>query len=138
MRRLTYKQKAFINEFVKCKNGSEAAMKVYDVKNKNVARNIASTNLIKPNIRKSIDEHLRSSGYQPSVSISRLMLTEEKGAGIKATASDSIRASELLLKLSGNLIERKQSTSVNVNVDNLDKNELLKLKDKYDKLLNDS
>ena len=80
---------------------------------------------------------MKESGYQSSQSINRLIVTAEEGTGKRATASDQIRADELLLKLSGNLIERKQSTSVNVNIDNLDKSELLKLKDKYDKLLSE-
>jgi phage terminase small subunit len=59
---LTYKQKAFINEFVKTKNATAAAASVYRVKSRSVARQMGSENLAKPYIRQSIDALLHASG----------------------------------------------------------------------------
>lgn len=136
VRQLTGKQKAFVKEYVKTKNGLQSALKAYETTDPNVAKVIASDNLTKPNIRRTIDEYLELAEYNPIDSIRSLRSNEIAGQGVKATASDSIRASELLLKLSGAVIDRSQSTSLNINVESLDKNELLKVKKKYDALLN--
>src|SRR3990167_1576500 len=115
--KLTYKQKAFVNEFLKTKNATASAMNVYDVKNRTVAKSIGAENLSKPAIREAIESILQSSGYDPRTSVEALIENQERGKGVKATASDSIRASELLLKMSGNFIERHQSVSMNFNFD---------------------
>jgi len=133
--KLTYKQKAFVNEFVKTKNATTSAMNVYDVKSREVAKSIGTENLSKPAIRQSIETLLQASGYDPVSSVEALIENQEKGKGVKATASDSIRASELLLKMSGNFIEKRQSVSVNYGLDGLSKGELLKLKVQFDEFI---
>ena len=56
MRKLTIKQKAFVDETIKTKNPTEAVRRVYNLGGKkgthleNTARSIASENLTKPNI----------------------------------------------------------------------------------------
>lgn len=58
-RKLTVKQKKFVKEYVLNNgNGQEAAKAVYDVANDNVARNIASENLTKPNVKDAIEQAL--------------------------------------------------------------------------------
>ena len=57
-RNLTRKQRNFVNEYIKTGNGQNSALKSYNVSNENVARNIASENLTKPNVLKSIQEAL--------------------------------------------------------------------------------
>jgi len=136
-RNLTYKQKAFVNEFIESKNATTAAMKVYAVKNRNVAKSIGAENLSKPAIRESIEILLRSTGYDPQSSVKALIENQDIGVGVKATASDSIRASELLLKMSGKFVEKHQSISMNFNIDSLNNEELHKLKKEYDKLLSE-
>ena len=136
MNKLTYKQKAFVSEFVKTKNATTSALNAYNVKNRSVARSIGAENLSKPYIRQSIDTLLQASGYDPKTSITALIDNQEAGKGVKATAGDSIRASELLLKLSGNCIEKHQQTvSVSMDIDTMNVEQLLKLKEKYDLLL---
>jgi len=136
MNKLTYKQKAFVSEFVKTRNATASAMSSYSVKNRSVARQIGSENLAKPYIRQSIDTLLQTSGYDPKSSIAALIDNQEAGKGIKATAGDSIRASELLLKLSGSFIEKHQQTvSLSMNLDAMNVEQLLKLKEKYDRFL---
>lgn len=130
---LTYKQKTFVNEYIRSKNGSKSAMKAYDVKNEAVARSIASQNLTKLNIKDAIDIHLQASGYSPIDSIQRLTKTAEAGAEIKATAREQIRADELLLKLSGHLVKRSQSYSMSM--DFSDKEQCLAFIKKYENII---
>ena len=132
---LNKKQKLFVDEYVKTKNGLQSAMKVYNVKNGNSAKVIASKNLTNANIIQSVDKHLREAGYNPQQSINRLQANAEAGKGIKATASDSIRADELLLKLSNMLNEKKTTLNLNMDIDTMDKNKLFKVNEKYKKLI---
>ena len=129
------KHKIFVAEYLKTHNATKSVLKAYPNHNYNSARSTGSRLLAKDSIHKSIDQHLEEVGYTPSISIGRLMDNEEAGVGVKCTASDSIRASELLLKLSGKLVDRKQTANISMNIDTTDKYELLKLKRKYDKLL---
>lgn len=65
---LTLKQNTFKDKVIEqirtkgATNGTEAAMQVYDVKDRSVAGGIASENLQKPQIRKSIEEELNAKG----------------------------------------------------------------------------
>lgn len=52
-RKLTPKQKEFIQRYIETGNGTQAALEVYDVNNNNTARSIASENLTKPAIVKA-------------------------------------------------------------------------------------
>lgn len=134
--KLTYKQKAFIQEFIKTKNGTQSALKVYDTTKPEIAKSIASENLSKPYIKEKIDYYLRSADYNATDSIKRLKANAEAGAGVKATASDSIRADELLLKVAGHLIDKSQSVSVKYDLSTLPPDKLMKEKERLDKLLN--
>jgi len=56
---LTVKQKKFVKAYVANDgNGQEAAKAVYNVANDNVARNIASENLTKPNVKEAVEQAL--------------------------------------------------------------------------------
>lgn len=59
LRKLTYKQKAFIDEFVATRNGAQSAVKAYNT-DALVGRNIASENLAKPYIRQEIDNRFKA------------------------------------------------------------------------------
>jgi phage terminase small subunit len=133
MRRLTIKQKLFINEYVKTKNGMRSAMKVYDVKNKNVAGNIASENLNKPNIKESLGKLLVSSGYDPRLSVANLIAVEQAETK-KITGADKINASKLLLQLSGYLMQTTINANYNYDLSNMDHAQLITVKEKYNKL----
>jgi phage terminase small subunit len=133
---LTVKQYKFVQEYTKSGNGTQSALKTYNVKNRKIAQSLASDNLSKPIIRKSIEEVLQDSGYKTSDSINTLTSIQRNGKDKKLSASDSIRATELLLKLEGKLVDRKQVSKLNINIETADKIKLLKLKEKYNKLLN--
>lgn len=72
MRQLTIKQKGFVKETIKTKNPTEAVRRIYDIGSKGgskekkqfeqTARAIASQNLTKPVIQKSIEELLEQEG----------------------------------------------------------------------------
>jgi len=53
-RKLTLKQAKFTKEYLKKGNATEAAAKVYNVKNRNTANSIATENLAKPAIKEAI------------------------------------------------------------------------------------
>lgn len=59
MKKLTPKQKEFVEEYAKTKNATKAALKAYDTTDYKTAQNIGSENLSKPIIR-TITEQLFS------------------------------------------------------------------------------
>ena len=59
----TPKQKQFVKEYIKNKfNGSKAALQVYDVKNKDSAKEIAHQNLQKEVVQNEVQRQLAQSG----------------------------------------------------------------------------
>jgi phage terminase small subunit len=136
MDRLTIKQNKFINEYVKSNgNGQQSAMKVYDVKNENVARSIASQNLIKVNVRERLDKILQKD------SLNLLTITDKLSTIIVSdpvkgySGSDILEAVKTGLKLHGVLSDRKQITNVNIDahLSSLSKYELIQLHNKKKK-----
>lgn len=115
---LTYKQKQFTQEYIKSNgNGLQSALKVYDVKNKNVAGAIAGENLKKPIIQEELDKILQREELQLSSITNRLsdIIVSEPAKGY--SGADILEAVKTGLKLHGVLTDRKQVTSVNVNAD---------------------
>lgn len=134
-RRLTLKQKMFVDEYIKTKNATKAAMKIYDTKSKTMAAVIGSENIRKHNVAQRIEQVLRDAKYEPVASVRSIMSIEEKGNKRPETYSASLKASEMLLKMSSLLIEKSQHVSLSANIDNMAPTDLLILKKKYDKLL---
>jgi len=62
---LTLKQKQFVKEYIDTKNATEAAMRVYDCKSRNVANSIGAENLAKPSINDEIQRVVDTHG--PSI-----------------------------------------------------------------------
>lgn len=87
-RRLTAKQKAFTEEYVRNGgNGAQAALKVYDTTDFSTASSIASENLTKPNI---MEELLRTA--------ERLGATREK---VVSPVIDALDSEDLDMRLKG-------------------------------------
>lgn len=95
-RRLTIKQKKFVENYIKTGNGQESAKQAgYDVKNDNMARVIASTNIIKDNIKAEIDKRTAQIEQKTNITVDfirsehlRLQhLAESKGDLSNATAN---------------------------------------------------
>ena len=57
--KLTEKQKAFCDYYIESLNATESHKKAYSCNNDKVARTEGSKNLVKPNIKKYIDEKLK-------------------------------------------------------------------------------
>jgi phage terminase small subunit len=51
----TLKQKAWVKEYIECKNATEAAMRVYDCKDRDSAKAIGGENLSKLNFKEVLD-----------------------------------------------------------------------------------
>lgn len=132
---LTYKERTFAEEYAKTHNGTRSALKAYDVKNLKTASVIASENLAKPRVINRIDQIMKQAKYNPVNSVRSVMSIEEKASKNKMTYGHSLKASEMLLKLSNTLVEKTQHTTLNMNIDSMDSHDLLILKKKYDKLL---
>jgi hypothetical protein len=109
-KKLTIKQKKFVKAYVATDgNGQEAAKAVYDVKNDNVARNIASENLTKPNVKEAIDQALIKheitieSAVKPIADGLQAVREQMTEHGVVASVDHSTRlkASGMALKLLG-------------------------------------
>lgn len=57
-RPLTIKQRKFVDEVVKSGNATDAAMKVYNCKNRTIAKSVWPENLAKPCIKEAIEDRL--------------------------------------------------------------------------------
>jgi len=125
----------FVDEYIKTKNATKAALKIYDTKSKTMAAVIGSENIRKHNVAQRIEQVLRDAKYEPVASVRSIMSIEEKGNKRPETYSASLKASEMLLKMSSLLIEKSQHVSLSANIDNMAPTDLLILKKKYDKLL---
>lgn len=55
-KKLTKKQRGFVVDYVSTENGAEAVIKNYDVKDRIVAKAVASENLTKPYIQEAVKE----------------------------------------------------------------------------------
>lgn len=111
---LTDKQKAFAQEYAKTLNGTQSALKVYDVSEakdpRNLASVIATENLAKPSVRAEIDRILSEVGVTLNDVVSihkRNMIQEEH-------LPTSQRATEKFYELMG--ITESESKKGNVNV----------------------
>jgi len=68
--KLTFKQKRFAKEYIETGNATEAAARVYNVKNRNVANNIGAENLAKPSVRATIQSAAEKLGITPEYVLS--------------------------------------------------------------------
>ena len=120
---LTFKQKRFVREYVATGNGTQSALKAYDIKGKNsektiesaknVAKMIGSENLTKPNVIAAIktlsekipDSLLIKKHKQLLNKQERVVLNDkETGSYIENTGqphSDVVRALDMAYKLKG-------------------------------------
>ena len=103
---ITKKQKDFADALIETGNGTQSALKAYDTDSVNVAKNIASENLTKPNVI----AYLESMAPRASQRIVELSNQEEN-------LTVSLGASKDILDRSGfKPVERTESVNVNVDV----------------------
>ena len=108
-KRLTLKQARWVEETVKTLNPTEAARRVYKVKNSSVAKVIAHENLTKPYLQEALGERLRGLGLDDEriAAIHRRNLEQSENISASNTALD------MLYKLSGAYAPEKRA---NLNV----------------------
>ena|SRR3990167_4907729 len=133
MGKLTLKQKRFVAQYAANNgNGTQAVLRVYDTDKDYVAKNIASENLTKPNVREELDRILAKDELKLSKIVDNMssiaVATPSKGF----SGADVLDANKTLLKLHGVLTDRKQVTTYNMSVDlnKLSQHELLELRNK--------
>lgn len=116
MRRLSLKQKNFAKEYVKNNgNATEAVVKSYNIIKRGTAQSVGTENLSKPVIKEEIADILNSESLSKRDISKSIKANMTIGQGVKATASDSLRAAELLLKLHGAFPSSK-STHLNIDI----------------------
>ena len=132
-KRITLKQRVFIQKYLESGNGTQSALEAYDTNDPEVASVIASENLTKPNIKDEIQRVLSSKGLTLQDITSKLgTIANEKD--IRPTASDSIRALDILLKLHNAYPTQKtQHTNVNIRTD-LNKQDFKDLLNDYNRI----
>jgi len=142
--KLTFKQKRFIQEYIKNKgNGEHAALRTYDTTNPDTARSIASENLTKPTVQEELKRLLASGNLQLENITSRLSQVIQSEPSKGFSGSDVIQAINTGLKLHGVLVNRKQTTTLNIdaNLSELSEHELRQLyskkRDETDIILSD-
>jgi phage terminase small subunit len=70
--KLTNKQRAFIEHYLECWNATEAARKAGYQGNSNTLGTVGAENLLKPNIRRRIEERLKTAAMSADEVLSRL------------------------------------------------------------------
>ena len=128
--RLSYKQKAFIKEAVKTLNPTEAIVRSYDVKNRVVAKSMASENLAKPYLKEALEQAMEEQGITDD-----LLLKEHKKVIIQSKHLPSKNtAIDMAYKLKGSYApDKKQVSNLNININ--DSEQVLKrLRDLKDEL----
>lgn len=115
VRKLTFKQKAFVKEYISNNgNGTQAVLKTYDVKNEEVARSIASENLTKPDVKETIQEILNRKGLGLE-HISEEINVLANASVTNVSADVKLRSLDTLLKLHGAYPGTKHA-NVNINL----------------------
>ena len=118
--KLTRKQKAFADEYLKTGNGTHSAKKAYNIKKKSdtVAAVIATENIRKPNVL----EYLKENASIAASVIMDLVQNEETPAAVRLGASKDV-----LDRAGYKPIERTQDVNFNINVESMSTEELLSL-----------
>lgn len=112
MKKLTLKQKKFIENYLRNGgNATGAAMEVYTPKNRHVAESMGWENMRKPEIQEIIRQELERGGISLEDVLKNIKANMEAGMGVKARASDSLKASEILLKVMGAFPDQRRTST---------------------------
>lgn len=123
-RRLTLKQQAFVNEYIKNRgNGTLSALNSYNIKEKTVANAIAVENLQKPSIIDEVRAASQRAGLTVDRAITRLNQVMEQDKYVVPAVS-----------LWADMTGYKQKADVNVNVAVLDEQSSRAITDKVREL----
>lgn len=115
-RKLTFKQRKWLDAYFETGNATEAAMQAYDVKNRDVARNIGTQNVAKlsfEDIMEGVglsDQKLLSKVYEKMAS------KDPKEVNGKWVSVDNhqaqLKATEMALKLKGRLKDNPENVNI--------------------------
>jgi len=106
----TLKQKAFVRELIDNKfNGTEAASRTYNVKNRNTANAIASENLAKPVIQKELHDLMEKQGLTKSFVLENMREAIKSGVGRDSRNSDALRGLDMVAKIYGMYPSQKKT-----------------------------
>lgn len=104
----TLKQKAFVKELVKTKNGTQAIINAgYNVKSRQIASNMAVENLKKTNIQNALLVELEKVGLTDSRIAELLEEAIVSGVGRDSRNSDALRGLDMLNKMKGTYAPKK-------------------------------
>jgi hypothetical protein len=115
-------------------NLTEAAMKVYDVKDRDVARKLGSENMAKPDVKEQIDKALEVAGLSFETSFKEIGKIAQAD-GVKITGEQKLKANIEIIKLLGGYPGQKGSkgaTNIQNNYINIGFSEAKKELDKID------
>lgn len=148
-RELTLKQKGFIRDYIRLKNGTQAVRNNYDVVDESTTRSIASENLTKPHIRDEIELMMKEIDATEKIkkvinsNIQANKTTEYKGKIISSNKPDYAerrKTAKFLSELGGYLAPKQiqqQSVSLSIvrKLEGLTSNQLsVLLKEELEKL----
>ena len=112
--RLTIKQERFIKKTVETLNPAEAVRQVYNVANDNSARQLASENLTKPNIREALLREFEKKELNNDLVSDKHKENIVQNKNLPAR----ITAREMYYKITGAFApERQERVSLNINLD---------------------
>lgn len=96
-RNLSFKQRLFIQQYLQLNgNGTQAALRVYNVKNTATASQISYENLRKPKVQEAISSFLEADSSVLSRTVQLLENVSDHG-----TPHDQLKACQVVLKLYG-------------------------------------
>lgn len=104
--KLTKKQMGFVKDYIATGNGTQSALKNYDVNNANTARSIASENLTKPAIRANIRPIVERYKKELDAIISAMELKDKNTEEYQTLVNAAEKIHKLIELLSGNPTER--------------------------------
>jgi phage terminase small subunit len=112
--KLTPKQIKFVKGVAEGKSQTQAALEAYDTTSIDVAKNIGSDNLTKPNVREALD-----------IAMVKLNLTPERAL---KPIDDALNDDDVKTRLMGSdralkLMQPKESGGININFNNITKND---------------
>ena len=106
---LTIKEMGFVRDLIRTGNGTESVIQNYNVNKKGTAYQMATQLRKKPHIQKAIAQAFEDKGLTIDKFAELTTKTAEIGAGVEATAKDSISALRLYADVMG-LRKQTQTT----------------------------
>jgi len=133
LKRLSLKQKKFINNYLKTGNAPEAALEAYDTKNRPSAQALGAQTLDLPEVQSEIDKALEKNGITLDKVTDRVQ--QMASWSPDKVSSDTVLKANIellkLLKAYPDKVQKHDTRSIKINLNSKDFKELIQLhKDK--------